>query len=95
LTFFMLLEGPDWRQRCIGLLPKSHRAMVERIGAGVYQAVGGSVTGNLLAALPAGARRHDHHARRRRALRRPARLFVLLVRRDERRRAVVLRGEWL
>jgi predicted PurR-regulated permease PerM len=54
LTFFMLLEGPDWRQRCTGLIPESSRGMVERIGAGVYRSVGGFVTGNLLASLLAG-----------------------------------------
>src|SRR4051794_15219352 len=54
LTFFMLLEGPDWRERCTGLIPESSRGMVERIGAGVYRSVGGFVTGNLLASLLAG-----------------------------------------
>ena len=54
LTFFMLLEGPDWRQRFTGLVPESNRGMVERIGSGVYGSVGGFVTGNLLASLLAG-----------------------------------------
>jgi predicted PurR-regulated permease PerM len=54
LTFFMLLEGPDWRQRCIELVPAHQRPMVERVGAGVYHAVGGFVTGNLLASVLAG-----------------------------------------
>jgi predicted PurR-regulated permease PerM len=54
LTFFMLLEGPEWRERCTGLIPETHRAMLERIGAGVYQSVRGFVTGNLLASLLAG-----------------------------------------
>ena len=54
LTFFMLLEGPEWRRRCIELIPEHHRGVVERIGAGVYRSVGGFVTGNLVASLLAG-----------------------------------------
>ncbi len=54
LTLFMLLEGPDWRRRCSILVPERHRGMVERIGRGVYRAVGGFVAGNLLASLLAG-----------------------------------------
>jgi predicted PurR-regulated permease PerM len=54
LTLFMLLEGPQWRQRLTELLPDSSRPRVERIGAGIYKAVGGFVTGNLLASLLAG-----------------------------------------
>jgi len=55
LTFFMLLEGPEWRRRCTGVIPAERRGMIERIGAGVYQSVGGFVTGNLVASLLAGA----------------------------------------
>ena len=54
LTFFMLLEGPEWRHRCTELVPEVHRGAVERVGAGVYRAVGGFVTGNLVASLLAG-----------------------------------------
>ncbi len=54
LTFFMLLEGPEWRRRCTELIPESNRGVVERIGAGVYRSVGGFVTGNLMASLLAG-----------------------------------------
>jgi predicted PurR-regulated permease PerM len=54
LTFFMLLEGPEWRHRCTELVPEIHRGAVERVGAGVYRAVGGFVTGNLVASLLAG-----------------------------------------
>jgi predicted PurR-regulated permease PerM len=54
LTFFMLLEGPDWRRRCNELIPDTNRGVVERIGAGVYRSVGGFVTGNLVASLLAG-----------------------------------------
>jgi len=54
LTLFMLLEGPAWRRRLTDLLPERQRAPAERIGAGVYKAVGGFVTGNLLASFLAG-----------------------------------------
>ncbi len=54
LTLFMLLEGPAWRRRLTDLLPDRNRASLERIGSGVYQAVGGFVTGNLLASLAGG-----------------------------------------
>jgi predicted PurR-regulated permease PerM len=54
LTFFMLLEGPDWRHRVTELIPEKKRLATERIGAGVYKAVGGFVTGNLLASFLAG-----------------------------------------
>src|SRR4051812_19599145 len=54
LPFSRLLGGPGWGERLTGLIPDSHRGMVERIGAGVYGSVGGFVTGNLLASLLAG-----------------------------------------
>ena len=54
LTFFMLLEGPDWRGRVTGLIPKGNRGVVERIGTGIYESVRGFVTGNLVASLLAG-----------------------------------------
>ena len=54
LTLFMLLEGPDWRRRLTALLPDSNRGSIERIGSGIYKAVGGFVTGNLLVSLLAG-----------------------------------------
>ena len=54
LTFFMLLEGPEWRRRCTELIPQRSRGVAERIGAGVYRSVGGFVTGNLVASLLAG-----------------------------------------
>jgi predicted PurR-regulated permease PerM len=52
LTFFMLLEGPEWRRRFMELIPEKNRLAAERIGAGVYRSVGGFVTGNLLASPP-------------------------------------------
>jgi predicted PurR-regulated permease PerM len=54
LTLFMLLEGPEWRARMTELIPHKNRPRVERIGSGIYGAVGGFVTGNLLASLLAG-----------------------------------------
>lgn len=54
LTLFMLLEGPEWRRQLDELIPIRHRALVERIGAGVYRSVSGFVTGNLVASLLAG-----------------------------------------
>jgi predicted PurR-regulated permease PerM len=54
LTFFMLLEGPEWRRRFTELIPEANRGAAERIGAGVYRSVGGFVTGNLVASLLAG-----------------------------------------
>jgi predicted PurR-regulated permease PerM len=55
LTLFMLLEGPQWRRRFTELVPPRNRPSVERIGRGIYKAVGGFVSGNLLASLLAGA----------------------------------------
>jgi predicted PurR-regulated permease PerM len=54
LSLFMLLEGPDWRRRITILIPDSSRGSIERVGAGVYRAVGGFVAGNLLASLVSG-----------------------------------------
>src|SRR3954452_8352315 len=54
LTFFMLLEGPEWRRRCTEVIPETNRGVLERIGAGGYYSVGGFVTGNLVASLLAG-----------------------------------------
>lgn len=54
LTFFMLLEGPEWKRRFMELVPAKNRSSAERIGAGIYKAVGGFVAGNLLASFLAG-----------------------------------------
>jgi predicted PurR-regulated permease PerM len=54
LTFFMLLEGRRWATTLLELLPPGSRARWERVGGGVYRAVGGYVTGNLLISLVAG-----------------------------------------
>jgi predicted PurR-regulated permease PerM len=54
LTFFMLLEGPAWNRRVIGLLPGPARPRCERVASGIYRTVGGFVSGNLVASLLAG-----------------------------------------
>jgi predicted PurR-regulated permease PerM len=54
LTFFMLLEGPSWTQRLLGLVPEATRPRWERVAQGIYRAVGGFVSGNLVASLLAG-----------------------------------------
>jgi predicted PurR-regulated permease PerM len=54
LTLFMLLEGREWRTRVIDLIPLKHRPRAQRVASGMYRAVGGFVTGNLLASAAAG-----------------------------------------
>jgi predicted PurR-regulated permease PerM len=55
LTFFMLLEGPEWVERFMSVLPEGVRPRYRRIGAGISRTVVGFVTGNLLASLLGGA----------------------------------------
>jgi predicted PurR-regulated permease PerM len=54
LTFFMLLEGPKWVERALGLLPEDSRPRWHRVANDIYRTVGGYVTGNLLISLIAG-----------------------------------------
>jgi len=54
MTFFMLLEGPDWMNRIYGALPPNQQPRWRRIGHDVYRTVGGYVTGNLLISVIAG-----------------------------------------
>jgi predicted PurR-regulated permease PerM len=54
MTFFMLLEGPAWLERLLGLLPEPSRARWAAVGRDIYRTVGGYVTGNLLISLIAG-----------------------------------------
>jgi predicted PurR-regulated permease PerM len=54
LTLFMLLEGREWRRRVIELIPLKQQPRAQRVGTGMYRAVGGFVTGNLVASLAAG-----------------------------------------
>jgi predicted PurR-regulated permease PerM len=55
LTFFMLLEGPDWTERFYGLLPPDSQPRWRAVGHGIYRQVGGYVTGNLAISLIAGS----------------------------------------
>jgi predicted PurR-regulated permease PerM len=54
MTFFMLLEGPAWIERLLGLMSETSRPRWAAIGRDVYRTVGGYVTGNLLISLIAG-----------------------------------------
>jgi predicted PurR-regulated permease PerM len=54
MTFFMLLEGPEWMNRIYGVLPEEHQPRWRRVGHDIYRTVGGYVTGNLLISLIAG-----------------------------------------
>jgi predicted PurR-regulated permease PerM len=54
LTFFMLLEGPNWMRRFYTLLPEESRPRAEQIANDIYRTIGGYVTGNLLISLIAG-----------------------------------------
>jgi predicted PurR-regulated permease PerM len=54
MTFFMLLEGPQWMERFYSLLPDTSRPRAERICHQIYRTVGGYVTGNLFISLIAG-----------------------------------------
>jgi predicted PurR-regulated permease PerM len=55
MTLFMLLEGPAWKVRLIGLLPPERQEHWEGIAQSVYRTVGGYVTGNLLISFIAGS----------------------------------------
>jgi predicted PurR-regulated permease PerM len=55
LTFFMLLEGGEWVERCYSLFPEESRPRWRRVGHDIYKTVGGYVTGNILISLIAGA----------------------------------------
>jgi predicted PurR-regulated permease PerM len=54
LTFFMLLEGPQWIERIFGLLPPESQPRWRKVGHDIYRTVGGYVTGNLVISLIAG-----------------------------------------
>jgi predicted PurR-regulated permease PerM len=54
MTFFMLLEGPDWMERIYGMIPEGQQPRWRKVGHDVYRTVGGYVTGNLLISLIAG-----------------------------------------
>src|SRR5919204_2597235 len=54
MTFFMLLEGPNWVDRFFSLLRPTSRPRWRAVGHEIYRTVGGYVTGNLLISLIAG-----------------------------------------
>jgi predicted PurR-regulated permease PerM len=54
LTLFMLLEGPMWVERFIGLLPEEQQPRWRAVGQEIYKVVGGYVAGNLLISVVAG-----------------------------------------
>ena len=54
LTLFMILEGPAWWDRGLGLLPQPSRPRWRNVGNRVAQTVSGYVTGNLFLSLIAG-----------------------------------------
>lgn len=54
MTFFMLLEGPQWMERFFSLLRPESRRRWRAVGRDIYRTVGGYVTGNLLISLIAG-----------------------------------------
>jgi predicted PurR-regulated permease PerM len=54
LTFFMVLEGPNWLERFYALLPPESQPRWRRVGREIYGTVGGYVTGNLLISVIAG-----------------------------------------
>jgi predicted PurR-regulated permease PerM len=54
LTFFMILEGPGWVERFLGLMPPHSQKRWRSVGHDIYRTVGGYVSGNLLISLIAG-----------------------------------------
>ena len=54
MTFFMLLEGPNWIERFFEELPEESRPRLRAIGRDVYATVGGFVAGAVTIALVAG-----------------------------------------
>jgi predicted PurR-regulated permease PerM len=55
LTFFMLIEGPTWSERIIGLSRPDSRPRWRWVGQQISHTVSGYVTGNLLISVVAGA----------------------------------------
>jgi predicted PurR-regulated permease PerM len=54
MTFFMLLEGPNWVDRFFSLLRPDSRIRWRAVARDIYRTVGGYVTGNLFISLIAG-----------------------------------------
>jgi predicted PurR-regulated permease PerM len=55
MTFFMLLEGPEWVERIMSLVPENVEPRCRRISSGIARTVSGFVGGNLVASVLAGA----------------------------------------
>ncbi|HSX41503.1 MAG TPA: AI-2E family transporter [Candidatus Saccharimonadales bacterium] len=55
LTFFMLLEAPQWTARFWALYAPTRRTSYQKLSAAMYRAMTGYVTGNLLTSLIAAA----------------------------------------
>jgi predicted PurR-regulated permease PerM len=55
MTFFMLLEGPQWLDRILSALPDQSRDRWRAVGQQIYRTVGGYVSGNLFISLIAGS----------------------------------------
>ena len=54
LTLFMILEGPKWIERGLGLMPQQQRPRWRNVGQQIAGTVSGYVTGNLALSLIAG-----------------------------------------
>jgi predicted PurR-regulated permease PerM len=54
LTLFMVLEGPAWIERGLGLLPPAERSPWRRVARRIREIVAGYITGNLLISAIAG-----------------------------------------
>jgi predicted PurR-regulated permease PerM len=54
MTFFMLLEGPAWRDRFIALLPAGGQPRAHHMSGEIADTIGGYVSGNLLISVIAG-----------------------------------------
>jgi len=54
MTFFMLLEGPQWLERLYSVLPDDSRDRWRGVGDKIYKTVGGYVTWNLFISFIAG-----------------------------------------
>jgi predicted PurR-regulated permease PerM len=54
MTLFLLLEGPTWVDRMVGVFPENQHVRVRRVFGEIYRTVGGYVSGNLLISVIAG-----------------------------------------
>jgi predicted PurR-regulated permease PerM len=54
MTFFMLLEGPNWVERGYSTLPTKSQRRWRTVGRDIYRTVGGYVLGNIVISLIAG-----------------------------------------